>query len=232
MSSVALSDLMSGIAEVRALRGHVPKRGSVPASRKASWEAAQVANRRACVVLLCSHFERFVYGINEEATDYLNAVGVPSARLPEKLRLLQARGLIDEIALQQWDARSAKLEDFAARHAPMWTPGQPVRHLEAVATLAPMKSPKVKDVIRFFQALGIPDVLTEITRTEHHRRRLARSLQALVDSRNGIAHGDATVQPLPVELTEYAAAVQDFGARVDRALSKALVRLSQAGLPW
>lgn len=232
MGSSALADLLAGIAEVRALRGHVPRRESVPKSQRATWAAAQSANRRACVVLLCSHFERYIYGANEEATDYLNASGVPSERLPERLRLLQTRQVVDDLALQQWDSRASKLGDFSTRHSPMWQPGHPVLHLDAAATLAPMKSPKVKDVVRYFQALGIPHIFDEITRTEHHRRRLTRSLQALVDSRNGIAHGDATVQPLSAEVSEYSVAVRDFGTRVDRVLSRALGRLSGASAPW
>jgi hypothetical protein len=196
------------------------------------WEAARVANRRACVVLLCSHYERYIYGLNDEATDFLNSCGLASERIPERVRLLQVRAAIDELSRQNWDARARKLYEFANTHAPLWSLGSPVVSLDAAATLSWMKSPKVEDVLRYFASFGEENILLRITRSPGTRRALARRLQGLVDSRNGIAHGDATVQPLGSEVTEYIDAVVTFATRVDNVFAKRLAKITGLAIPW
>lgn len=232
MASRALGDLLTGIEEVRALRANSRPRRTVRRRDEHSWVAAQIANRRACVVLMCSHYERYIYGLNEEATDFLNSLGLASERLPERVRLLQSKGMVEDLSLQQWDMRSRKLEEFATSHAPMWTPGAKVVVLAAGPMLASMKSPKVRDVQRYFESFGVPRIFDQITRSEQTRRHLTRSLQALVDSRNGIAHGDATVQPLSSDLTEYIRGVITFASRADRVFARRLGTMGGAVDPW
>ena len=67
MSSPALADLVLGVRDVRALRSFPPK---IPLRlARHSLEEAQIAHRRACVVLLSSHYERYIYGLNESAVE-------------------------------------------------------------------------------------------------------------------------------------------------------------------
>lgn len=232
MASQALQELLDGVSEVRALRTHVKRRAHINAPELHRWNAARIANRRACTVLLCSHFERFVYALNDNATDFMNATGVLSERLPERMRLLQSRGFVDELAKQNWENRAQRLGQFASNHSPMWIKGAPVRMLDASATLALMKSPKVGELERFFLAFGEDKVFHKITRSESGRKRLLRSLSSLVDARNGIAHGDATVQPTHSELGEQLQAVLDFANRVDRLMAKILADLTNTSRPW
>ena len=184
------------------------------------------------MVLLCSHYERFIYAINEEATDFVNSLSLPSEKVPRKLRLLQSRGAIEQLALKQWDNRAEQLTEFASLYACMWQEGVPVDNLVASAHLEWMKSPKVKDVIRYFEMFDMRDVFASVTRTDQGRRRLARNLQSLVDARNGIAHGDRTVQPQPTEVTEYIRVVVDFASRVDRAFARNLSQIGACSVPW
>ena len=79
---------------------------------------------------------------------------------------------------------------------------------------------------------NIDDILGEITRTPRARPRLARSLQGLVDARNGTAHGDQTVQPSGPDLTQYLDAVEAFATRADRKLSKRLSEICGGPKPW
>lgn len=232
MASQALQELLDGISEVKALRTHVKRRSHTTASDMHKWNAARIANRRARTVLLCSHFERFMYALNENATDFLNSSGVPSERLPERLRLLQSRVLVDDLAKQSWEKRADRLSHFASEHSPMWIFGATVRTLDANATLASMKSPKVVELERYFRTFEVDQVFSKITRSEPGRKRLIVSLSSLVDARNGIAHGDATVQPTDSELGEQLQAVVDFASRTDRLMAKTLARLAGAPNPW
>ncbi|NEE01193.1 hypothetical protein G1H10_13550 [Phytoactinopolyspora halotolerans] len=184
------------------------------------------------MVLLCSHYERYVYGINEEAIDFLNSCSLLSERIPESVRLLQVKLPIDELSRQQWDSRAPKLYEFALNHAAHWSPGAPVTNLDAAAILSWMKSPKPRDVKRYFLCFGEEDIFSRITRSENTRRDLFRHLQGLVDSRNGIAHGDSTVQPLPTDITEYCSTVLKFATRVDRVFSRLLARIARTSHPW
>lgn len=232
MPSTAHAELTSGLAEVRLLRGFVRPQNTVPLNQRREWTAARTANNRACVVLLCSHYERFIYALNEAATDHLNAALLTSDQIPEKIRLLQTKKAVEDVALQQWELRSKKLEELAAGHLNLWTPGARVTALQPGATLAWMKSPKVGDVSRFFSYYGLDRIMARLTRTEGTRRDLSRRLQSLVDSRNGIAHGDSTVQPSRSDVTEYLDAVAHFARGADRELSKSLAKIASTSRPW
>jgi len=232
MSSRALCEMKAGLAEVDLLRRHVPHTSAHTSSSRDGTNSVRIANRRACTVLLCSHFERFIYGLNDEAVDFLNSVGLSSEEVPEKLRLLQAKAPIDDLALQSWDRRGDKLRQFACRHSQMWLEGAPVTQLDSASNLVWMKSPKVGSVCRYFRMFGIDDIFREVTRSESVYRDLKRSIQSLVDSRNGIAHGDSTVQPNAPQVTEFRNAVDNFGCRADRVFSRQLKRLSRSAAPW
>jgi len=94
-----------------------------------------------------------------------------------------------------------------------------------------MKSPKVPDVIRYFKYFGVNQIFQAVSRTEASRRKMGRSLQGLVDARNGIAHGDQTVQPSRADLTEYLNYVAKFCERADNVMSKRIEAMT-GGPPW
>jgi hypothetical protein len=57
-------------------------------------------------------------------------------------------------------------------------------------------------------------------------------LLELVDKRNGIAHGDASVTPTYQDVVSYRAAVRVFCTRVDHAMARRLSQLLGASPPW
>ncbi|MGQ4414169.1 HEPN domain-containing protein [Streptomyces sp. SAS_269] len=232
MTSPARQELIVGIAEVKALRAFPPRSGNGGASSgRVSVAAAAMAHRRACVVLLCSHFESYLYNVNEQAVDFLNSCQLPAVRIPLEMRLLQARQPIDEMSLKQWVRREENLIEFIREHSSMWSNGGGAVSLRPGPNLEWMKSPKVADVLRFYRLYGINDILKEVTRTQAGKKRVSRGIQSLVDSRNGIAHGDQTVQPVRTEITEFISVVDSFSERADRALSRRLGVISNAGPP-
>ena len=125
-----------------------------------------------------------------------------------------------------------KLKELFAGFSSHWIPGQGVTGLDADANIAWMKSPKVGNVIRLFKMYGIENIITAITRTDAGRRDIKRELQGLVDARNGIAHGDQTIQPTGPELTRYLDTVESFCRRADRHAALSLARTVGISPPW
>jgi hypothetical protein len=115
------------------------------------------------VVLLSSHFERYLYGMCEEIITHLNLNGINNLQIPAELRLLHSKALIDEIAETAWNNRAQKLEAFVATEAWLWTTNASTGNFFHGHLLDWMKSPKPKDVIRMFKYWGINDIFTSIT---------------------------------------------------------------------
>jgi hypothetical protein len=136
------------------------------------------------------------------------------------------------MSLRQWDNRESDLLGFMSIHASMWTPASNVSTLIAPPFLESMKAPKAKEIIKYFRLFGIQDIFASITHTTAGRNRLVRGVEGLVDSRNGIAHGDQTVMPVRTDLTVYVNVVRDFCSRADRVLCKELAQLTGQGAPW
>lgn len=87
MGSNALSALVTAVEEVRHLVSAAPKGRGSPLRPNPTVRAIG----RASVVLLSSHFERYIYAVNEEATLFINSRGVNGEALPEQLRLVHSK---------------------------------------------------------------------------------------------------------------------------------------------
>ena len=229
--STSLSALSAGLDEVRALRTHyfVP-RGAIPSGTAA---AAARAHGRACVVLLSSHWERYLRALNEEAIEWLNLQRVPLTTFPESILLLHSRSVVDELAERAWDRRAEALKDFARTESLLWQNSAHTGTLEHKRLLSWMKAPHMKSVDRYFSQFGVLDVASRVTRTPHTRNDLWLTIQELVDKRNSIAHGDATVEALPSDITRYLTAVSKFARSLDSLMSRTLRKLAGGvARPW
>lgn len=186
---------------------------------------------RAAVVLLCGHFERYIYGVNEEVSDFINSNNVTGNNLPENLRLVHSKHAIEEIAEMQWNNRANKLQDLMTTEYWLWSHNQkgeliPDRLLEW------MKSPNPANIIRYYKYWSIEDIFAAITRDSHTRRSLWLRIQELVDKRNNIAHGDTTTEANKHEIVLYSKAVLTFCERADRMMSKQIRRLFKISPLW
>src|SRR4051794_13936585 len=110
MPSASLDALLEALPEVRLLlasqRGPTGPLRRPPAVTRVAW--------RACVVMLSSHYERYIYGLNEEAADAVNRAAVLGSRLPETLRRYHSRPAVEALAETKWetDRRADALRRF------------------------------------------------------------------------------------------------------------------------
>jgi hypothetical protein len=231
MGSTALASLVSGVDEVRTLRSHYP----VPRGRILSGVEADAARAhgRACVVLLSSHWERYMYALNEESVGWLNSNAVALSRLSEDFLLHHSRFAVDALAETAWNRRADALRRFASSEAQLWNAAGQAGALEHDRMLSWMKAPHVKDVVRFFRLFGVPDVMKSITRVNAVRAGLWLTLQDMVDKRNAIAHGDASAEALPSDITRYINAVLKFSESSDKVMARRLAAIVANGSrPW
>lgn len=230
MTSQALADLLAGVEEVRALRAHYPVPRRLPTGDKA---VAARAHGRSCVVLLSSHLDRYVYAVNEEAIQWLNARTCTLGRFPEEFLLQHSRGAVDALAERVWERRADPLREFVKQQAPIWTgSGQTglLAHEELVTWL---KSPKPESLVRFYRLYGIENIFTAVTRSASTRAALYLGIRELVEKRNNIAHGDFQTQALPMDVTRYLSAVSKFAKSADLVFARTLSKLARSSQrPW
>lgn len=228
MPSDALRNLHSGLTEIDNLQRANPSPQEGSGLRRPD---VVRAIGRSEVVLLSSHFERFIYALNEEAVDLICASKVQSLSLPDKLRLEHAKSVVDDLASTGWEKRASKLRDYSLRESWLWDDSATVQHLEADRLLAWMKAPTSKSLVRAFRLWGIENIFATITNKPTHRQRFFLRIDELVEKRNNIAHGDLTVQATYLDIIQYRGTVKGFAERADRALARQLAKIT-CTRPW
>jgi RiboL-PSP-HEPN len=185
---------------------------------------------RASVVLLSSHFERYIYAVNEEATGVINIANIRGDALVESLRLVHSASAVEEMVETQWPNRGAQLREFVRSDGWLWS-GTLTGSLEHKRLLAWMKAPHPKNLVRYYRYWGVEDIFSAITRAPHTERDLRLKIQELIDKRNNIAHGDANSEATRDDVRGYEAAAIKFCDRADRELSRSLARICGIS-PW
>jgi hypothetical protein len=201
-----------------------------PSLRRGDLRTARAVGR-AQAVLLSSHFERYFYTINEEAVTFLNAKSLDSTALPDSLKLLHSKYPIDDISATGWENRSEKLTTFIVEDGWLWQSNRQGA-LSHERLLAWLSAPIPADFRRYYRYWNIDDIFTSITRRPSARGQLWLGVQELVDVRNSIAHGDFAAQPTQRDIQRYLNSARTFCERVDRALARALGRLTAGDRPW
>lgn len=227
MASGSLLAFRRGVLEIDELQRADPTPvGSAPIHP----EITRVIGR-ASVVLLSSHFERYIYALNEEATQKLNDAAIASAHLPEIVKLLHSQASIDALVGTSWEHRAEQLAQFIQMEAWLW--GSNDRGLlDHRRLIMWMKAPSPKSLVRYFRCWGIADIFYAITRAPHTRTELRLRIDELVQKRNNIAHGDLSIEATNTEIEVYRDATNAFTERADRILGKAIGKLIETPTAW
>lgn len=227
MSSEACQVLEQGLQEaLELLQADPTPRGGLSPN-----PALTRAVTRACVVILCSHFERYLRSATEEAVALLNKSEVQGESLPERFRLQHSRTAIEDLARMQWPNRAKSLEIFVKQDAWLWGKAEKGT-LDHRRLLQWMKSPKPNEVKRLFRLWDIDDIFAAITRKSSTRQQFYFRLDGLVNKRNNIAHGDIATETTASEVREYIKTVAVFCDRVDRRLARMLEKSLGIDCDW
>jgi hypothetical protein len=224
-----LGELLAAINEVGALQ-----RANPSPSDSSPFRRPEVTRAigRAQVVLLSSHFERYIYQVNEEAVEFLVARAIEVGKMPLQLRLLHARPPAEELVQSKWEQRETALRDFSTSEARLWVDTNTLDDFEHSRLLEWMKAPKSKEVVRYYKYWGIGDMFAAVTRTNSNRRDLWLRIDELVNKRNNIAHGDLSIEATHLDVSKYLGAIRKFTTRSDRRFGRALGRLAGTSPPW
>lgn len=228
MASAALESLIAAIAEVEHLlaAARMP-RGSTLAERA----SRERVIGRAGVVLLSSHYERYIYALNEEAVAFMNHCRPPSDSIPVAARLLHSRVPVDSMLETDWLKREDALTHFASHESWLWSTGES-GSLSHERLLGWMKSPKPESLVRYFKYWGIDHIFKAVTRKESARGLLILRVKELVDKRNNIAHGNSEETATPADVRRYSATVLSLCRRADKRLHQALQAITGQKPPW
>lgn len=218
--STALQNLEVGVEEV----GHLLSADPTPRGGVSPQPAVTRAVIRAAVVLLCSHFERYLRSVTEEVVEILNNSSVDAERLSLEFRLQHTRVGVDKITRFQWEKREESLRNLITSDGWLWTDASELGTLDASRVLTWFKSPDPKRVKRLFKFWGIEDIFGSITRKPQTRAHFHRRLKELVEKRNRIAHGELAVEATRADIKMYEKSVTEFCRRADSALRRALKR--------
>ena len=225
MPSEAYRELIEALEEVDDLES-VGRRSQ---RRLTTGQARAVG--RSGVVLLSSHWERFLRAMHAEAVDFLNGHAVDLSKLPLTVWTTDLNYRINSLADMQPSNRSEQLCAFFEEYSWRWGFG-PRGVIDAEVSLQWMKAPDPKRVTRLFKMWGVPQIFKRITRAENTRKDLYLNIQTLVEKRNNIAHGDASVEASRSDVRRYARAVKLFAERSDRVLRRRIESAYPGFAPW
>jgi RiboL-PSP-HEPN len=228
MPSIAYSSLATALGEVSDLSS--ASAGGPNLLTRQSNRVHRSASRGA-IVLLSSHFERYLYAVNEEVIGFVNAAAIQASSLSNEVKLLHSKVPLEEMAEMDWLNRGARLQDFVISDGWLWNYSMRGA-LTHTRLLAWMKSPKPDSLVRYYRYWGIQDVFSSITRTPSSRGRLRLGILELVDKRNSIAHGDFNAVASLSDIKRYMDSVQTFCKRADVQLARAVTRICNGRAPW
>lgn len=185
---------------------------------------------RSSVLLIYSHFEKYIYTINSESFDAICQFCTSYDRLPLMIRLHHSRRPIDSLASTSWEHRQKKLEELFSTESGLWRSGHEPQ-LVADRVLEWMTSVDVKSLERYYAMWGIDRIFNRITRAQHNRNEICRSIESLVAKRHNIAHGDYGETASKSDVTRYLKGVKVFCTRSDKQLVKRISKICGVN-PW
>lgn len=227
MPSPARVNLTARLTEVESL---IRVNASRKARRAANIATEEPALLRSALVMLCSHIEGHFEELIEDIVLAVDGRATHSADFPEAIRIVQVVN-----GSGTWDTPHSAVRWRVARTCagnPLISDQTP--HVSGLLDTAlhtdGFANPGTTDVRRLFASVGIPEVWHSFSRIEP-RIAYKNEIDAIVNRRNQIAHGDKNARILASDLTGYLRNFQHT-ADVFDILSEAHVAASFAGFTW
>ncbi|MGI5420486.1 MAE_28990/MAE_18760 family HEPN-like nuclease [Actinomadura luteofluorescens] len=228
MTSTALADLATRLAEIRLLSQLDPMR-----SGDTSQPMVSNSINRSCIVLLSAHLEGFLEDIAAEAVDCFVANKACVDDLPLILRALHVEDHLRDLELiRDKNSRAPKIELMFSLESPLWRPGATLdaTMVRAKTVCSQMDNPGSREIRQF---LALLDVNIGQHLKDAGLADLLGRINGLVAKRNAIAHGEVSASATHVDVNEYVALVQDLAREIDAAVGSSSMRICKlTTLPW
>lgn len=215
------SDFVERLAEVALLR---KKARFLEISRDSLTCGPEIrALCRASIVLLSSHVEAYVKELGEHTLDNLHSRNLPRTKLSKVFFYYVSRQRIDAIRDSvQPLAIAESVEEFVAKDVLFWSGDRalpsPVASTDFSKGFANPKFEKVqKYLLRFGYSEFRRDFYRELGRDA---LQVHNGIDAIVDTRNSIAHGDQSATKTPAEVKEFEDYARKFCRTTDDIFGK------------
>jgi hypothetical protein len=215
------SDFASRLDEVSLLR---KKAASLERSTRSLTRGTEIsALCRAAVVLLSSHIEAYIKELGEHTLDSAHRTSVPRIRIAPQFFYYVSKGHIENI-------RHSSQPETIARHVQalidndllFWQGAGPLHGpISPDEFNSGFSNPKFDKVKAYFGRFGYLEFRRDFMSSLNRRGSLVEtSLDAIVDTRNAIAHGDPSATKTPAEVKDMEAIAKEFCRTVDDIFSR------------
>lgn len=149
---------------------------------------------RGAHVLLCSHLEGFFEDLISDLVEVYDSLAEQVAILPEELRAHQVLGQPAKWDNKEPAKRWVVVQEWAAHPLVNEAAAKPPKCLEASLHVSGFSNPGTGEIEDLFKTVGIPEVW-KVFRELEPDQIFEKSIDAIVNRRNQIAHGkaDATI---------------------------------------
>lgn len=177
---------------------------------------------RAAVVLLSSHIEAYIKELGEHTLDTAHRVGVSRNQMAPQFFYYVSKDRIENIrGSSQPDSIARHVQIFFDTDAPFWQTGGPLHGpISSSDFNSGFSNPKFDKVKAYFGRFGYADFRRDFMRLLTRRGPvLETGIDAIVDTRNAIAHGDPSATKTPGEVKEMETTAKEFCRAVDNVFS-------------
>lgn len=211
MSSNARNKFKERIGEIKTLQKYVD---SITATTELE-RKRESAIHRASLVMLCSHFEGYVEDRLLEFIDDVKFSKVQCIKIPPQLKVSLCKPGLKKLENKDHNVLIDRIPRFIEQYTVIWDNDK---------VLAPKDFPVIDDddwkignpgskvLERNFKRIGIDKIWQEI---DSKNGTLKRDLDALVQRRNEIAHGNIDSTATSVDVERYVKSISELIGRLD-----------------
>lgn len=173
---------------------------------------------RGAIVLLSSHLEAYVKELGECLLDAMFAKSVCRSKLGDSFFYHASRRSLDGIRKETDPKKvSENVFEFVDRQSDLWSKtGSFPRRIDSEEFNKGFSNPKVEKIQRYLSRFGYQSLRHDLNVTLRGECVVTiATIDQIVETRNAIAHGEASATKTPAEVNEMVASAQIFCRTVD-----------------